>query len=330
MTPERYQHLCELFDQAQEHNPAQRAAFLHHACARDPSLRAELEQLLADDQEAWAEKLFQEPCPVNAKDLLAADEPGTAPASPSSDAAGDALIGQHVGPYRIEQRLGSGGMGVVYKAQDIRLGRSVALKFLPAEYAQDRRALERFQREARTASALNHPHICTLHDINTYEGQPFFVMEFIQGRSLRQLSRQRLALDVIGKVGQQVAQALAVAHAAGIVHRDIKPDNIMVRDDGYVKVVDFGLARPLPTSVVQAAAAASEVTAPGTLVGTLRYMSPEQGRAETASSASDIFALGIILYELATGHHPFEADSQLAVLHAILTQNHAQASRPNT
>jgi serine/threonine protein kinase len=329
MTPERYQRLCELFDQAQERDPSQRAAFLEHACADDPSLHAEVEQLLADDQEAWAEKHFGEPCPVNAKELLAGEEPGTASSSPSADAPGDALIGQHVGPYRIEQRLGSGGMGVVYKAQDTRLGRSVAVKFLPAEYAHDRRALERFQREARTASALNHPYICTIHDIDTYLGQPFFVMEFIQGQSLRQFSRQRLPLDVVAQLGEQVAKALAVAHAAGIVHRDIKPDNIMVRDDGYVKVVDFGLARPLPTSIVRAAAELSDVTAPGTLVGTLRYMSPEQGRAETANSASDIFALGIILYELATGHHPFEADSPLAILHGILTHTPVPASQPN-
>src|SRR5262249_36705046 len=157
------------------------------------------------------------------------------------------------------------------------------MKFLPAEYAHDQRALERFQREACTASALNHPHICTIHDFDVHEGRPFFVMEFIQGCSLREFARQRLSLERLVRVVEQVAKALAVAHAAGIVHRDIKPDNIMVRDDGYVKVVDFGLARPLPTSIVQAAAARSDATPPGTLIGTLRYMSPEQGRAEPAS-----------------------------------------------
>src|SRR5205807_604636 len=171
--------------------------------------------------------------------------------------------------------------------------------------------------------------ICTVHDIEAHAGQAVCGMDFIAGRTLRECARPRLSLEALVQLGEQVAKALAVAHAAGIVHRDIKPDNIMVRDDGYVKVVDFGLARPLPTSVVQAAAAPSEVTAPGTLVGTLRYMSPEQGRAEPASSASDIFALGIILYELATSHHPFEADSQLAVLHAILTQTPVPASQLN-
>src|SRR5438128_1621679 len=227
MTPQRYQQLCDLFDQAQQLDPAERAQFVQQACAQDPSLRAELEQLLLHDQQTWRE-LFADACPVNAKDLLAADTPSVPSPSPSLEAPGDALLGQCVGPYRIEQRLGSGGMGVVYKAHDPRLGRSVALKFLPAEYAEDRRALQRFQREARTASSLNHPHICTIYDVDDHDGQPFFVMELIQGRTLRALKGQGLSLATVAHVGEQVAKALAVAHAAGIVHRDIKPENIMV------------------------------------------------------------------------------------------------------
>jgi predicted ATPase len=230
---------------------------------------------------------------------------------------GSVAIGQTISHYRILEKLGGGGMGVVYKAQDARLGRGVALKFLPKEYAQDPQRLERFQREARTASALNHPHICTIHDMDEYEGQPFLVMELIEGQTLRALAARRLSLPELVHLVGQVAKALAAAHAAGIVHRDIKPENIMVRDDGYAKVVDFGLARLVPTS---SEAVAAEVTSPGTLLGTVRYMSPEQARAETAGSASDLFSLGVVLYELATGQHPCSADSQVGMLHAILAQ----------
>jgi serine/threonine protein kinase len=325
MTPERYGRLCELFDQVQQKAPSERAAFIQDACAGDSSLRSELESLLAHDERARGEQLLQHECLVNAKELLTAEKPILS-RSPmwrgleTTPQQGDAWLGQQIGPYQIEQRLGSGGMGDVYKAHDTRLSRSVALKFLAAEYAQDQRALERFYREARLASALNHPHIVTIYDIDAYEGQPFIAMEFVQGQTLRELARRRLSLEALIPLAEQVAKALALAHTAGIAHRDIKPDNILVRDDGYVKVVDFGLARPLPRSVLQTAGDPSHLTDPGILVGTLRYMSPEQGRAEAASSASDIFALGIVLYELATGHHPFEADSQIAVLHGILSQ----------
>ena len=211
-------------------------------------------------------------------------------------------------------------MGVVYKAQDTRLGRSVALKFLPREYARDPQRLERFRREARTASALNHPHICTIYDIDEHEGQPFLVMELIEGQTLRRLAARRPSLPELVHLVGQVAKALAAAHAAGIVHRDIKPENLMVRDDGYAKVVDFGLARLIPAHGTPSEATAAAVTDPGTVLGTVRYMSPEQARAEPAGSASDLFSLGIVLYELATGQHPFPADSQLGTLHAILSQ----------
>jgi predicted ATPase len=241
--------------------------------------------------------------------------------SDSQRKLGPVKVGQTISHYRILGRLASGGMGVVFKARDTRLGRSVALKFLPEEYARDPERLERFQREVRTASALNHPHICTIHDIDENEGQPFLVMELIEGQTLRALAARRLSLPALVPLVGQVARALAAAHAAGIVHRDIKPANIMVRDDGYAKVVDFGLARTLPTDAAPPDAAAALVTDPGTRLGTVRYMSPEQARAETAGSASDLFSLGIVLYELATGQHPFPADSQVGVLHAILSQS---------
>jgi RIO-like serine/threonine protein kinase len=253
--------------------------------------------------------------------------PGGRPANPAG--LDPVAIGQTISHYRILEKLGRGGMGIVYKAQDKRLGRSVALKFLPEDYARDPQRLERFQREARTASALNHPHICTIHDMDEYEGQPFLAMELIEGQTLRVLAEQRLGLTALVSLVGQVVKALAAAHAAGIVHRDIKPENIMVRDDGYAKVVDFGLARRHPTHADPSSAEAGEITDPGAVLGTVRYMSPEQAQAETATSASDLFSLGVVLYELATGQHPFSGKSHLEILHAIRSQSPVRPSLLN-
>jgi serine/threonine protein kinase len=242
---------------------------------------------------------------------------------------GPVTIGQTLSHYCTLEPLGGGGMGVVYKAQDSRLGRSVALKFLPQEYALDPQRLERFQREARTISALNHPHVCTIYDIDEYEGQPFLVMELIEGQTLRAHAARRLSLTELVHLVSQVAKALAAVHAAGIVHRDIKPENVMVRSDGYVKVLDFGLARRILTGITRVGEEAAEVTVPGTLIGTVRHMSPEQARGEAVGSESDIFSLGIVFYELATGQHPFQADSQLGVLQAILSQTPLPPARLN-
>jgi predicted ATPase/tRNA A-37 threonylcarbamoyl transferase component Bud32 len=213
--------------------------------------------------------------------------------------------------YEIIEELGRGGMGVVYKARDLRLGRRVALRFVPDEQLSNVEWLARFQREARTASVLNHPHICTIHDLGEHEGRPFIIMELIEGRSLQAFAGQRLSLDKLATLIGQTARALAVAHAVGIVHRDIKPENVMVREDGYVKVLDFGLARDL-----------SEI-------GTVAYLSPEQVRSEPASSASDVFSLGVVLYELATGQHPFDAESDEARQCAIATRQPLSPSRLN-
>jgi predicted ATPase/predicted Ser/Thr protein kinase len=240
-----------------------------------------------------------------ATEVPGAATPGAGPTAGPAEVAGYELLGE----------LGRGGMGVVYKARDPRLGRHVAIKFLKAEYAGHPERLERFEREARTASALNHPYICTVHQAGLHHGQPFIVMELIEGRTLRELTGQRLPVPRLARLFAQAAQALGAAHAAGVVHRDVKPDNLMVRDDGYIKVVDFGLARIRPASL--GAGPTGPGTEPGLLVGTPHYMSPEQARGEALDSATDVFALGVTLYELATGQHPFAADSWPAVLHAI-------------
>jgi tetratricopeptide (TPR) repeat protein/predicted Ser/Thr protein kinase len=221
------------------------------------------------------------------------------------------MIGQTIAHFQIIEKLGEGGMGIVYRALDNALNRPVALKFL-MDRGHDERT-HRFLREARAASALNHPNIVTVHEIGEVEDGRFIVMEWIDGMTLRAWKREPRALDAVLSVATQVAKALAAAHAAGIVHRDIKPENIMVRQDGYVKVLDFGLARQL----VNEEAKTLTATQPGVLLGTMRYMSPEQSRGEAASSASDIFSFGLVLYELLGGRHPFHADSTIGVLHGI-------------
>jgi serine/threonine protein kinase len=227
-------------------------------------------------------------------------------AAPSSHAAAP----QDIPGYELLEPLGRGGMGVVHRARQTSLDRKVALKFLAPDVARDADALARFQREARTVSALNHPHICTIHDLGQHDGRPFIAMELIAGKTLHAHMRAGTPLDANAIVAQ-VAAALAVAHDAGVEHRDVKPDNIIVRDDGWVKVVDFGLARLVGDP---RAPNAWSVTAPGAILGTPRYMSPEQLRGEPADEASDVFSLGIVWYELATGRHPFAAASLAAMV----------------
>jgi predicted ATPase/tRNA A-37 threonylcarbamoyl transferase component Bud32 len=233
-----------------------------------------------------------------------------------------------VAGYEIIEPLGRGGMGVVFKARDAQLDRHVALKFLPPEYARNSERLARFVHEARTASGLNDPHICTIHALGEHEGRPFIVMELVEGRTMRDYLAESPPVDeVIGWI-RQVARALAAAHEAGIVHRDIKPENIMVRDDGFVKVLDFGLARRQPTLSVPSPQSTPS-TATGALLGTAAYMSPEQTRGEVAETASDIFSLGIVAYQLLTARHPFDADTQFAMLSAIATSTVVPAAHSN-
>ena len=236
------------------------------------------------------------------------------------------IDGQTISHYQVLARLGGGGMGVVYQARDLRLGRDVAVKFVNEELTQDRTAVDRFEREARAVSRLNHPHIVTIHEIGESEFGRFIVMELVKGRTLRDLAAGGVAWATVVDVGRQIAKALAAAHVAGIVHRDVKPENVMVRDDGFVKVLDFGLARLLP-GALSADATVTGGTEAGTVLGTLRYMAPEQARGEAADGAADVFALGLVLYELTTGRHPFEGDTPIGVLGAIVNDSVLAPSR---
>jgi len=306
MTPARWQQIKQIFQSAIERPPADRDGFISEACANDPELRSEVESLISSHDQAG--ESIQAMAAGAATEMLASDR-------------ADQIVGKQIGHYQVRSLIGRGGMGEVFLAEDTSLGRKVALKLLRGEFTRNEERLRRFQQEARAASALNHPNILTIHEIGQAGALHFMATEYVEGETLRQnIASARMTLGQALDVAVQVASALAAAHQAGIIHRDIKPENIMRRADGYVKVLDFGLAKLAKTEVIDTMAPTRPKveTEPGVVMGTFSYMSPEQTRGVAVDARTDIWSLGAMIYEMVAGCQPFEGETSSDVLSLIL------------
>src|SRR6478736_1730628 len=308
MTPARLQTVEEIFHAALDQEPDQIGAFLDAACEGDEVLRRKVEALLASHQRAGA--FIETPVRGIATRII-------------ENRQADLLVGQTIGHYKISKRIGTGGMGEVYLATDVTAGRKAALKLLPARFTGNAERLTRFQQEAHAVVGLNHPNILTVYEIGEDHSTHYIASELIEGETLRQrLARGRMELREAVDVAIQVAGALAAAHETGIVHRDIKPENIMLRPDGYVKVLDFGIAKlaeqEVPLTTPRDEALSLVETNLGSILGTVRYMSPEQACGAQVDKSTDIWSLGVVLYEMVTGHAPFTGDTAKEVMSAIL------------
>src|SRR2546422_8435987 len=308
MTSERWEQVGKLYQAALALQPNKRETFLDDTCGDDTAMRREVESLLAHEDGAGS--FLAAGVMKDAAKMLVEDKSLS-------------LVGKKLGHYQVLSLLGAGGMGDVYLAEDIRLKRKVALKLLPAELTANQDRLRRFEQEAQAASALNHPNIITIHEIGKVEGLNFIVTEFITGETLRQrMATERMNLPVVLDVAAQAASALAAAHAAGIVHRDLKPENVMLRPDGLIKVLDFGLAKltePRTSNVDTEAPTVARVdTKIGAVMGTAQYMSPEQARGLKVDARTDIFSLGVVLYEMLAGRPPFLGETTADIVSMLL------------
>ena len=322
MDSDRWKQVDGLLQAVLERQPEERDAFLRNACGADEDLEREVRSLLTAQQQAGS--FLETPAIEAAAQALAQQK------NDNERQSDDSPIGRTISHYRVIGKLGAGGMGVVYEAEDIRLNRRVALKFLPENLTHDPKALQRFKREAYAASSLNHASICTIYEVEEHDGQPVLVMELLEGESLKERIRNGpVSADALLDLGIQTSDALAAAHAKGIIHRDIKPANIFMASSERVKILDFGLAKAVPGHRPEIEPDEESLTAEGVVPGTTAYMSPEQVRGEEIDARSDLFSLGVVLYEAATGKRPFNGKNRVLMMNAILNEKPATPSRVN-